>query len=73
MDELGHAEGFHRRRESRMLHRDQLSTLVLVAESEERLEEKVCNRAGVWIGGLNLEEQKEGKDHQLPYLLSWSG
>lgn len=56
MDGLVHAEGSHRRKESRMFHQDLLSSLVMIAEGEERLQQKVCYRAGDETGGLDLEE-----------------
>lgn len=54
-------KGIHRREKSSVLHQDPFSTLRIEAESEERLQQVVCYRAGHETGRLGIEKKRRVK------------
>lgn len=48
------SENVHSRAESRVFHQDLLNFLGMMTENEERPQQRVCYRAGVETGGLDI-------------------
>lgn len=66
------AEVVHRRKKTMVFHQHLLSPLGMGAESEQRMQQVVFNRAGDEAGRLELENQGRGEDSQSTCLAGQS-